>query len=124
MSRRNARILMLLGIMVMIPACSFPFDQSDSSAPVGAYDCYGHEAGMLAFTGLLQIDPDGDASFLGQTGQWLYDHDTETFAFSGDLPLVLAEYDADLAQLNVTLQPDVTIAHAELGVMTCNLRSE
>ena len=124
MSRRNARILMLLGIMVMIPACSFPFDQSASSAPVGAYECYGHEFGMLAFTGLLQIDPDGDASFLGNTGQWIYDDETETFAFSGDLPLVLAEYDADLAQLNVTLQPDVTIAHAELGVMTCNLRSE
>jgi hypothetical protein len=111
----------ILGIILIIVACNVSGLRT-SSAPVGQYDCYGHEAGMLAYTGLLDIQAGGRVKFLGNTGSWTYDDDTQTFTFSGDVPLAQAEYDADGPWLSVDLRPGVNISHAELGTMTCNPR--
>ena len=115
------KIPAILGVILMVVACNLSGLRT-SSAPVGQYDCYGHEAGMLAYTGLLDIHADGRVEFLGNTGSWTYDPDTKTLTFSGDVPLAQAEYHADGPTLSVDLRPGVNIPHAELGTMTCDPR--
>jgi hypothetical protein len=116
-----ARFLMLLGVLTLTLACDNPTATPTPAAPVGDYDCYGHEAGMLAYTGLLRLEPGGEVHFRGSTGSWTYDAATQTFEFAGETPLARAEYNADRIELSVELQPGVNISHAELGTMTCNL---
>ena len=115
------KLAVLLGMVLTVMACNLSGLQT-SSAPVGQYDCYGHEAGALAYTGLLDIQAGGRVEFLGNTGSWTYDSDTKTFTFSGDVPLAQAEYDADRPRLSVDLRPGVNIPHAERGTMTCDPR--
>jgi hypothetical protein len=117
----NPKATVILGVVLVLVACNLPTLQI-SSAPVGRYDCYGHEAGMLAYTGLLDIQAGGRVEFLGNTGNWTYDSDTKTFTFGGDVPLAQAEYHADGPSLSVDLRPGADIAHAELGTMTCDPR--
>jgi hypothetical protein len=111
----------IIGVILMMVACNVSGLRT-SAAPAGQYDCYGHEAGMLAYTGLLDIQAGGRVEFLGNTGSWTYDDDTQTLTFDGDVPLARAEYHADGPRLSVDLRPGVNIPHAELGTMTCDPR--
>lgn len=113
---RRLQIVALLIMVLWTVSCG------SRSAPVGAYDCYGHEKGMLAHAGRLYIQPDGTVEFLRQTGTWTYDSETATFTFTGDVPLAQAQYDPELSKLHVDLLPDVNITHAERGTMSCELR--
>jgi hypothetical protein len=115
------KTIVILGIVLMIVACDLSSPRT-SSAPAGQYDCYGHEAGLLAYTGLLDIQAGGRVEFLGNTGSWTYNSDTQTFTFGGDVPLAQAKYDADESRLSVDLHPGANIPHAELGTMTCDSR--
>jgi hypothetical protein len=121
LTKNPIKTTVLLGVVLMLIACNLS-SLRVSSAPVGQYDCYGHEAGMMAYTGLLDIQAGGRVKFLGNIGSWTYDSDTQTFTFSGDVPLAQAEYHADGPSLSVDLRPGVNISHAELGTMTCDPR--
>ncbi len=113
---RRLQIVALLIMVLWTVACS------SRSAPVGTYDCYGHEGGMLAHAGRLYIRPDGTIEFLRKTGTWTYDSEASTFTFEGDVPLIQAHYDAALSKLDVDLRSGVDITHAELGTMSCELQ--
>ena len=114
---RKLQIVVILIPVFVMAACGLMAPK----APVGTYDCYGHEGGMLAHTGRLIIQPEGTVEFLRQTGTWTYDRDTAMFAFAGETPLAQARYDGELSTLHVDLRPEVNITHAELGTMLCEL---
>jgi hypothetical protein len=112
--RRSQDIIILIIAFVMA-SCGLMAPK----APMGTYDCYGHERGLLAHTGRLIIQPEGTVEFLRQTGTWTYDRDAATFTFTGEIPLAQAHYDGELSKLHVDLRPDADVTHAELGTMSC-----
>lgn len=119
----KTKIAAVFVIVCTVVACNLPFaSPTATGAPVGEYDCYGMEAGAYAYTGLLKVDADGTVEFLGGTGSWTYDSELNEFAFAGDVSLARATYEAEYDRLNVELRPDVSIAHAETGVMMCDAR--
>jgi hypothetical protein len=119
----KAKIAAALLVACVVVACNLPFaSPTTTSAPVGEYDCYGMEAGAYAYTGLLKINADGTVEFKGRTGSWTYDSELNEFAFTGDVSLARATYEAEHDSLDVELRPGVSLAHAETGEMMCNTR--
>jgi len=119
----QVKIAVALVIVCAVVACNLPLVNSTiTDAPVGEYDCYGLEAGRYAYTGLLKIGVDGSVEFLGGTGSWTYDSERKEFEFAGAVSVARARYEADNDRLSVDLQPGVSVAHAETGKMTCDVR--
>jgi hypothetical protein len=87
--------------------------------------CSGHEAGMLAFAGMLTIREGGGVElewmYAGDPllGTWQYDPAKAEMSFSRDLEISHALYDEVVAQLEVHLREGVERAHVETGVMYC-----
>lgn len=127
------RGLLLLVLSITLISCgilpSTP-DPQDTflEAPeefLGEFYCSGHEAGMLAFAGMLTIQEGGAVELEWMyaadplMGTWQYDSAQAEITFSSDLEISHARYDDVVEQLEVHLREGVERAHVETGVMYC-----
>ena len=118
LSNRCARLLMLVGILGIVLACSAGC--GGGSTPAGTYHCYGHEKGLMAHAGVMFLYDDGTAGFSGREGEWTYDKAANSVQFTGGITFERAEYDAKERELRVKLEPDLDMSHAEEGVLLCS----
>jgi hypothetical protein len=101
-----------------------PATASEAAAYQGQFDCTGSEAGALAYSGRITIDPSGSVAFKdydgnAQNGSWTYASPANTFTFTGNLALASATYSPTADTLAVVVSPDKTVVHAEGGRMDC-----
>jgi hypothetical protein len=127
------RALLLLTLSFTLISCGVitptPDPQNTSlEAPeefLGEFYCSGHEAGMLAFAGMLIIQEGGSVELEWMyaadplVGTWQYDSAQGEMTFSTDLEISHALYDDIVDQLEVHLREGVERAHVETGVMYC-----
>ncbi len=128
---KRALLLLVLGFaLISCGLLTSTPDPQDTSleAPeefLGEFYCSGHEAGMLAFAGMLTILEGGSVELewiyaAGPlVGTWQYDSTQAEMTFSSDLEISHALYDDVVDQLEVHLRGGVERAHVETGVMYC-----
>jgi hypothetical protein len=127
------RRMLLLTLSAVLISCGLitpTSDQQDAAhdAPpefLGDFYCSGHEAGMLAFAGMLTIHAGGSATLEWMysadpiAGTWLYEPERDEVVFSVELEISHALYNEAVDQLEVHLREGVERAHVETGVMYC-----
>ena len=118
------KILKLSILMTLLLGCAFvkeTFNLSNSTtaSPAGVYACSGHEYGLLAFAGCLDLHPDGRFTFEKQQGRFTYDSNEALVKFDEESVLAQAELLEDEQSLIVYLKEGEQLVHAESGFMQC-----
>ena len=118
------KILKLSILTTLRVSCAFvteTFHLSNRAADTqaGVYACSGHEFGMLAFAGCLDLHQDGRFTFNKQQGRFTYDSKDALVIFDEKSILDQAEILEDGQSLIVYLKEGEQLVHAESGFMQC-----